>query len=89
MTVTEAAAELGVSPSLVRKEVRAGRMGCHRYGAKIVIEPDDLADYREACRRPASAGQGRAAPRRLPPTPPAPWERPATKARRGGVGPGV
>jgi len=55
LTVDQAASELGgVSPALVRKQVRLGRLPAVRVGRCVRIDPLDLARYVEASKAVAS-----------------------------------
>jgi hypothetical protein len=55
----EAATELGVAPSTVRKRILDGRLKAERDGARWVIYPRAIAEYRES-RRPHKPGGDRA-----------------------------
>lgn len=50
LRVEEAAATVGVSPSLLRKEIRAGRLPVVRVGTVPVIRTSDLVAYLDANR---------------------------------------
>ncbi len=45
LTITEAAARLGIDPSRVRLLVRQGRIPARRFGRAWVIAEADLAQY--------------------------------------------
>jgi excisionase family DNA binding protein len=46
LTLTEAAAELGISSATLRHQVQAGRMKARLFGKTYVITADELARYR-------------------------------------------
>ncbi len=80
LSIPQAARFLGVSPTILRRWLREGRIPCHRVTARIVIDPQELTAAMQAAPVPtddeqaktASLGGGRRrwrpgrAPRNLP-----------------------
>jgi excisionase family DNA binding protein len=46
MTLTEAAAELGLEPSTLRHQIRNGRIRARKVGPVWTVTPAELAHYR-------------------------------------------
>jgi excisionase family DNA binding protein len=46
LTLTEAAAELGISAATLRHQVQGGRLAARKFGKTYVITADELARYR-------------------------------------------
>lgn len=59
MSIQEAALRLGLTPSAVYKLCRAGCLPYYRLGprgGKVLLKPDDVADYLESCRVETPSG---------------------------------
>lgn len=53
LTVGEAAAQLRVDPTTLRKLIADGELGSVRIGRKILVAPDQLTEFIDNNRRPA------------------------------------
>lgn len=55
MDIGEVAAELGVSDPMARKLVKLKRLPHYKIGARIVVDPVDVAAFKQRCRVEAAS----------------------------------
>ena len=55
LSVKQAAAALGISPSKVYELARAGKVAHYRFDTTIKFEPTDLDAYKQSCRQPCQS----------------------------------
>lgn len=78
----EAATAIGMSPSWLRREARAQRVECHRFGDRYLFSDDQIAAIKEAHRQPVAPRiptlrvLGLAVPAARDPGPPKPKPKP-------------
>lgn len=54
LNARQAAERLGISARKVYAAAAAGELACHRFGAAVRFDPDDLDAYKTSCRLPAT-----------------------------------
>lgn len=60
-TKEEAAEILHVSPITVHRQIKAGKLGFYRLGARVLISPRHIEDFLTRCERPPRKGAKAAA----------------------------
>ena len=63
LTLSEAAAQLGVSPATLRHQVQGGRLAARLFGKTYVVTDDELERYRATSLGRPGRPSHRAAPR--------------------------
>ena len=57
MNIRQAAKQLGISHTSVRRRIAAGKLQAHRDGKRVIIWPQDIVIYRLRWQRPVAAQQ--------------------------------
>lgn len=60
-TKEEAAEILHVSPITVHRQIKEGKLGFYRLGARVLISPRHIDDFLTRCERPPRGGARKAA----------------------------